>query len=334
MRVRCGAYVLIIVILALTLVGCLRSADGVDVPKTDGTDGAGEAYEAAGETLTDVRTEAPADDIGDTTEAPTEIPGDVPTEAVTEVPTESQDEPASEPPTEPAIESPTEAAPEPATEEVSSTPTVEIPEADFPLGIYVSENGGYKRVYEYVGAWPMNDVDPVWRVDTWTRPGFSHLIFDVAYFGIFPFEEPTHLDVDYSGEYMRLWREAGLTGYKIGLEFEIRLYDKTTQRFTVLSAEDTFACEQYLEIYLYDDVANATKWWYSHITPETTNENTMITTFKITLRDGCYRVKEIAVSAFAYKDACEFDENGFYTGSERTTAIIKRAKDHVEYERY
>lgn len=281
MRLGCGVYVLIFVLLALTLVGCLRSADGADVHIPDVTN-----------------------------EAVTELP--------TEIPTESSIEPSTEPPTE----SPTDA------------PVLEIPEVDFPLGIYVSENGGYKRVYEYVGAWPMNDVDPVWRVDTWTRPGSSRLIFDVAYFGIFPFDTPTHPDVDYGGEYMRLWRDAGLSGYKIGLEFEIRLYDKTTERFTVLSAEDTFACEEYLEIYLYDDVSNATKWWYSHITPETTNENTMITTFKITLRDGCYRVREIAVSAFVYNDASEFDSNGFYVGSARTTAIIKRAKDHVEYERY
>ena len=280
MRFGCGVYVLIFVLLALTLVGCLRSADGADVH------------------IPDVTNE-------DVTEPPTEIP------------TESFTEPSTEPPTE----SPTDA------------PVLEIPEVDFPLGIYVSENGGYKRVYEYVGAWPMNDVDPVWRVDTWTRPGFSHLIFDVAYFGIFPFEEPTHPDVDYSGEYMRLWREAGLSGYKIGLEFEIRLYDKTTQRFTVLSAEDTFKFEEFFEIYLYDDVAHAYDSWYSHITPETTNENTMITTFKITLRDGCYRVQEIAVSAFVYKNSSDFDENGFYTGNDRATMIIKR-NDGKNYERY
>ncbi len=273
MRIGCGTYILVLVLLALTLVGCLRSVEEVDVHGSDVPDEA-------------------------VTESSTEIP--------TEIPTES---PTDEPP-------------------------LEIPEIDFPLGIYVTEGGEYKRVYEYVGAWPMNDVDPVWRVDTWTRPGFSHLIFDVAYFGIFPFENETHPDVDYGGEYMQLWREAGLSGYKVGLEFEIRLYDKTTQRFTVLSAEDTFKFEEYFEIYLYDDVANAGKWWYSHITPETTNENTLITTFKITLRDGCYRVKEIAVSAFVYKDSGDFDADGFYTGNDRATMIIKRAKDYVEYERY
>ena len=309
MRVCRGAYVLIIVLVALTLVGCLRSADGADVPETNVQNG--QVYETPSENTT----YAPTEEATETLDEPT-------TERATEPDTESATERATETPTEPA------------TEEATSSSTVEVPEADLPLGIYVSEDGEYKRVYEYVGAWPMNDVDPMWRVDTWTRPGFSNLIFDVAYFGIFPFDTPTHPDVDYGGEYMRLWRDAGLSGYKIGLEFEIRLYDKTTERFTVLSAEDTFACEEYLEIYLYDDVANATKWWYSHITPETTDETTMITTFKITLRDGCYRVREIAVSAFVYKDASEFDADGFYTGANRTTAIIKRAKDQVEYELY
>ena len=286
MRFGCGVYVLIFVLLALTFVGCLRSADG-DVVESP--------------------TSAPV------TEAPTELVTEAPTELVTESPTDALFEVPTETPTEALV-----IAPE---------------EVDFPLGIYVSEGGEYKRVYEYVGAWPMNDVDPVWRVDTWTRPGVSHLIFDVAYFGIFPFEDETHPDVDYSGEYMRLWREAGLSGYKVGLEFEIRFYDKTTQRFTVLSADDTFKFEEYFEIYLYDDVANAGKWWYSHITADTTNANTMITTFKITLRDGCYRVQEIAVSAFVYRDSSDFDEDGFYTGNDRATMIIKR-NDGKNYERY
>ncbi len=309
MRIRCGSCILILVlVLSLALVGCLRSVDGGESVPTDAS-----SYDA--------------------TESPTESPLEAPTENPTEDATESPTDAATEAPTEALTESPTESPTEAVTESPTEVTTVDAPEADFPLGIYIAENGGYKRVREYVGAWPMNDVDPMWRVDTWTRPGFSHLIFDVAYFGIFPFEDATHPDVDYSGEYMRLWHDAGLTGYKIGLEFEIELYDKSTQRFTVLSASDTSGCEEFLEIYLYDDVANATKWWYSHITPETTNANTLITTFKITLRDGCYRVKEIRASAFAYKDSSEFDSDGFYTGECRATVLIKR-NDGKNYERY
>lgn len=128
---------------------------------------------------------------------------------------------------------------------------------------------------------------------------------------------------------MRLWREAGLDGYRIGLEFEINLYDKTTKRFTVLSAEDTFAFEEYMEIYLYDDVANAGKWWYSHITPDTTNESTLITTFKITLRRGCYSVSDIRVTAFVYADESELDDDGFYTGEAKTSIRIVRKKTEI-----
>ena len=329
MRIGCGSYILILaLVLSLTMVGCLRSADGgesvtTDAPSYDATES---PTESPTETPTEMPTEAPAsDDTNDSdepfSEAPTESPSENPTESTAEIPTDA----SSEAPTETVTEAPTEAP--------TDVPTVDVPETELPLGIYVAENGGYKRVREYLGAWPMNDVDPMWRVDTWTRPGFSHLIFDVAYFGIFPFEDETHPDVDYSAEYMRLWREAGLSGYKIGLEFEIELYDKSTQRFTVLSASDTFKCEEFLEIYLYDDVANATKWWYSHITPETTNANTLITTFKITLREGCYRVKQIRASAFAYKDSNEFDSDGFYTGECRATVLIKR-NDGKNYERY
>jgi len=265
MKYRGILLIIFVMILALLLVGCLRSADGADDSKINSAN---------------------------------EEPDATPTELTTEQPSE------------------------PVTEEPTDAP---VTGPMFPLGIYVADGGEYRNLGEYVSAWPKTNSDSMWIADTWTYPGRTNLICDVAYFGVFPFDDDRHDFVDYKSEYMALWRAAGLDGYKIGLEFDVELSDGSVKRGTVLSARDTFMFEEYFEIYLYDDVAHAYDSWYSHITESATNDQTLVTTFKITLRSGCYDVESIAVTAFVYKDSSEFDADGFYTGVERTTAVIGRS---------
>ncbi len=217
----------------------------------------------------------------------------------------------------------TEAPTEAPTESVMAPPV----EPEFELGVYVAEGEEYVKVERYESRWPKSPTDPLWVADTWTYPGRTNLICDTAYFGIFPFSSATHPFVDYENEYMALWNAEGLDGYKIGLEFTVKLADGSERRFSVRSAEDTFKFEEYFEIYLYDDVAHATDSWYSHITEATTYDNTLITTFKITLREGCYDIDEIAVSAYVYRDSGDFDADGFYTGMNKTTAVICDEED-------
>ncbi len=194
----------------------------------------------------------------------------------------------------------------------------------FPLGIYVSGESDFRRVGTYKSRWPESDTDSLWTADTWTYPGVTNLISDIAYFGILPSNEETHRFVGYGSEYMENWKNSGLDGYKTGLEFTIVKKNSDNIRFTVKSAEDTFKYEEYFEVYLYDDVAHANDSWYSHITPDTTYDDTLITTFKITLRDGCYDVDYIEAAVFVYDNETEFDEEGFYIGAEKRKVIIKR----------
>ncbi len=239
-----------------------------------------------------------------------EVPTGAGTESVTDTPTEAP----TEAPTEEVTEAPTEAP----------TEAVVAPEREFELGIYVWDGSRYILADDYRSAWPTSSSDPLWIADTWTYPGKTNLISDIAYFGVFPFSDETHANVDYTSEYMSLWREAGLDGYKIGFEFTIKLRDGGERRFSVLSAEDTFKYEEYFEIYLYDDITHAWDSWYSHVTEWTDYEDTLYTTFKLTLREGCYDVDYIAATAFVYHDAAELDADGFYTGANKMTAMIGR----------
>lgn len=199
------------------------------------------------------------------------------------------------------------------------------PEQTIPVGIYVKTASKlYSLTSEYTSAWPENDSDSAWSVDTWTYPGTKNLICDVAYFAVLASDE-SEIKLTYWDE---TWTErwdanVGDASAKIGFEFEVRLKDGGTATATVLSPADTFALEEYFELYLYDCVAHAHDSWYSHITEKTCYDDTKNVMIKITLRNGCYDVEEIAMTAFVYTSD-ELDENGNYTGANKFTCTVKR----------
>lgn len=218
---------------------------------------------------------------------------------------------------------------EPSENEDFETETEETdmpaPEQTIPIGIYVKTASKlYSLMSEYTSAWPENDSDSAWSVDTWTYPGTKNLICDVAYFAVIASDE-SEIKLTYWDE---TWTErwdanVGDTSAKIGFEFEVRLKDGDTISKTVLGPADTFALEQYFELYLYDCVAHAHDSWYSHITEKTCCDDTQNVMIKITLRNGCYDVEEIAMTAFVYTPD-ELDENGNYTGANKFTCTVKR----------
>lgn len=226
--------------------------------------------------------------------------------------TETEEITETEPVTE--TESETEAEPEPP-----------APEQTVPVGIYVeSSRKNYVSVTEYASKWPENDSDPLWTLDTWTYADRDNLICDVDYFAVFTSEEP-EIKVSYWDEtWTERWDACGLDGaYKIGFEFTVLLKNGESVSATVLGPSDTFVLEEYFELYLYDCVAHAHDSWYSHITEKTNYDDTRNVMVKITLRDGCYDVDEILMTAFVYTPD-EIDENGRYTGANKATCTMKR----------
>lgn len=233
--------------------------------------------------------------------------------------------------TESAKENETEA--ESVTDIVTETETeteaeteAPAPEQTVPVGIYVeTSRKKYESVTEYASKWPENDSDPLWTLDTWTYADRDNLICDVDYFAVFASDEP-EIKVSYWDEtWTERWDANGLYEHKIGFEFTVLLKNGESVTGTVLGPADTFDLEEYFELYLYDCVAHAHDSWYSHITEKTNYADTQNVMVKITLRDGCYDIESIFMTAFIYTPD-EIDENGRYTGANKATCTVKRAE--------
>lgn len=235
-------------------------------------------------------------------------------------------EPADTPPdTEP--ESTADAAvPVTESESESETETAPPPVQTIPVGIYSVSGKNCTLIDEFASDWPDSDDDPLWTLDTWTYKDHINLICDIDYFAVITSNEEKIKVTTWDETWLDRWEAAGLDdSYKVG--FELAVYKKSggePVRITVLSPTDTFDAEEYFELYLYDCVAHAHDKWYSHITEKTNYDDTKNVMIKITLRDGCYDVDHIELTSFVYNSPDEFDENGFYTGANRATIIVKR----------
>lgn len=199
------------------------------------------------------------------------------------------------------------------------------PEQTVPVGIYVeTSNKKYTSVTEYSGKWPENDSDKMWKLDTWTYPGTENLICDVEYFAVFTSDESAITLTYWDETWTERWNDnVNDDKAKIGFEFTVCLKNGEKITANVLGPSDTFALEKYFELYLYDCVAHAHDRWYSHITEKTCYDDTQNVMIKITLRNGCYDVDEILMTAFVYTPD-ELDENGSYIGANKATCVVKR----------
>lgn len=206
------------------------------------------------------------------------------------------------------------------TEAAESAPVQTIP-----VGIYTKSGDKCYRVSEYNGKWPGSDSDELWRRDTWTYPDRVNLICDLRYFAVFTSYEEEIDFTSWDETWVDRWSICGLDeSYKIGFEFLILMKNGENIRFTVLSPKDTFKYEEYFELYLYDCVAHAHDSRYSHITEATNFADTRNVMIKITLRNGCYDIDNIVMTAFVYNSADDFDEDGFYCGANRSACVIGR----------
>ena len=200
-----------------------------------------------------------------------------------------------------------------------------IIEPVFPIGLYVRDGSTYINTKQYTGKWPASDSDKLWKKDTWTYPGKTNLICDLVSLNIIPKSEDTLKFKGRMGaEWNDLYNNCGLNinNYKVGLNFVIETFEGETIDWNVLSPDDTFTHEEFFELYLYDDVKHAKDSWYSHITSKDFNDSTVISSVKITLRNRCYEIKKIIVTAFYYTGASDFDESGRYIGVEKVSCEI------------
>lgn len=118
---------------------------------------------------------------------------------------------------------------------------------------------------------------------------------------------------------------SNIDNYRIGYQINFLTKDKEINK-TILSPKDTEEFYDYLEIYLYDDYHRERGVWYSHTTEDEFNENTLLTSIKLTAGKLINDISsDITLSVFTY-DYDDFDNEGNYQGNSKYTIIVKNTK--------
>ena len=111
--------------------------------------------------------------------------------------------------------------------------------------------------------------------------------------------------------------------YKIGYQINFETKNQVINK-TILSPKDTEDFYEFLEVYLYDDYHRNKGEWYSHTTESEYNDETILTSIKLTsgkLVDEI--ISDIHLTVFTY-DEDDF-ANNTYRGKSKYEVIIKKS---------
>lgn len=117
------------------------------------------------------------------------------------------------------------------------------------------------------------------------------------------------------------------TNYKMGIILTIPLKDGTVINEYIYDPSNTLRNQKYIGVYLYDAVIHAKDKWYSHITNEEFNENTIITSVKLTAGNSETDINyPIKLSVFTYDTDDDFSKDEYRGQSIYTLLIDKTNK--------
>ena len=175
------------------------------------------------------------------------------------------------------------------------------------VGIYMYTNSytNRKRLNEYTTSWELN--------------------VDLCSLEVFYTNESEIL----GSNFKTLWNEykdnyENIDGYRIGYYINFETRNEGVIDKYILSPSDTGDIYNYLQIYLYDDIHQEDGAWYSHITEDEYNSDSILTSIKLTgSTDTDDIISDISLTVFTY-DEDDFDEEGKYIGVSKDTIIIKR----------
>lgn len=170
-----------------------------------------------------------------------------------------------------------------STENVQTEQGGELPEEKAPVGLYdeLGEAGTYTLMESLVSTWNAGE--------------------DIVVFDLIP---SNHTTISGSASYKELWaHQAAVLGeegtVKPYVILEYTLSDGSTVSREIRSyaeAEEEVAAG-YIEVYLYDDVHQPDGTWYSHLTEYTTNNDTVISSVKLTAGAKIDSVSEVSLTA-------------------------------------
>jgi hypothetical protein len=88
---------------------------------------------------------------------------------------------------------------------------------------------------------------------------------------------------------------------KIGYKIQIELEDGEIIEQQILRPSDTVGdYNDYVEIWIYDDIYNLNASWYSHLTEDDFTQDSLCTSIKLTAGDSISQVTAIDLSVFIY----------------------------------
>lgn len=115
----------------------------------------------------------------------------------------------------------------------------------------------------------------------------------------------------------------GIDEYKIGYKVSFVAEGKSFTK-TILKPSDVEDFAYYVQLYLYDDINQSNGSYYSHLTDENYNDDSIISSIKITAGSGIeYVESDINITVFTY-NSDDFDDNNEYIGNSKFNTIIKK----------
>lgn len=109
---------------------------------------------------------------------------------------------------------------------------------------------------------------------------------------------------------------------KIGFHIQFDLSDGTVIEQTILKPGDAKGFYEYLEIYLYDDINQTPGVRYTHLEDKEIDDETIISSIKLTSGSKIEQVGDIVLTAFIYNGEDCFDADSNYIGTVSTSVII------------
>ena len=148
---------------------------------------------------------------------------------------------------------------------------------------------------------------------------------DIKTFQAFPSTESeiNHLGKRYAEYYYEKYIEVNESRkYKTGFNLKYTLNDGTKISQNIFGPSTTQTNYDYIEVYLYDAYKHRNDSFYSHIEEKDFNDETIITSIKLTAGSKFNDIKsKITLTVFTY-DEDDFDKNGEYRGNSKYSVVI------------
>ena len=104
--------------------------------------------------------------------------------------------------------------------------------------------------------------------------------------------------------------------FTLGIILEYDTMNEGHIKHVIYKPDNTLEYQRYFGVYLYDAIAHRNDKWYSHITKEEFNDNSYITSFKLTPGKQIDEVTSpLKISVFTYDSEDDFDEQDNYRGN-------------------